>query len=65
MQIKEAVALRKRWGNQPCNHPVLDKEYDLGISTGDYVCTTCGRAGWGSDWNAREHESKKNTDTIN
>ena len=29
------------WGNKPCEHPKLEKEYYLGSDTGDYVCTTC------------------------
>jgi len=42
MQMKKAEALRKSWGEKPCDHPDLDKEYDLGADTGDCVCTTCG-----------------------
>ncbi|WP_165904615.1 hypothetical protein [Paraburkholderia hospita] len=51
MQTKEARELRDQWGDKPCNHPELTKEYDLSMATGDYVCTTCGKAAWGSDWN--------------
>lgn len=61
MQMKDAEAIRERWGNKPCDHPSLEKEYELGAATGDYVCTKCGQAGWGSDWNKKD---KKNT-TIN
>lgn len=60
MQMKEAAESRERWGGKPCDHPNLDKEYELGTATGDYVCTTCGKAGWGRDWAERERkESKK------
>jgi transposase-like protein len=47
MQIEEADRLRKQWkqlGNEPCNHSHLEKEYYLGASTGDYVCTQCGKS---------------------
>lgn len=50
MQMNEAMKLREAWGDKPCNHPDLDKEYELGTATGDYVCTQCGQAGWGRDW---------------
>lgn len=56
MQMKEAIELRKLWSGRTCDHPDLDKEYDLGSATGDYVCTTCGRSGFGNDWNERERE---------
>ena len=51
MKTTEAEALRERWGDEPCDHPSLEKEYELGSATGDYVCTKCGHTGWGSDWN--------------
>jgi len=42
MQTKKAQSLRAKWGNNPCDHPDFDKEYDFGAQTGDYVCTQCG-----------------------
>ena len=51
IQTTEAADLREQWGDRPCSHPALTKEYGLGMATGDYVCTTCGRAGWGNAWN--------------
>jgi len=42
MQAKKAAALREAWGEKPCNHPALAKEYASGVRTGDYVCTQCG-----------------------
>lgn len=44
MQLSEAKKIRKAWGKKPCNHPNTEKEYFLGSATGDYVCTSCGRA---------------------
>jgi hypothetical protein len=42
MQRKRASALRREWGDQPCPHPTLAKEYDAGERTGNFVCTQCG-----------------------
>ena len=42
MQVKKAEALRTEWGDRPCEHPALAKEYAEGKRTGDYVCTQCG-----------------------
>ncbi len=44
MQMSEALKLQKAWGKKPCDHPHVEKEYDLGAHTGDWVCTRCGRA---------------------
>lgn len=43
MQAKRAAELRKAWGDKPCPHNSLGKEYDLGERTGNYVCKSCGR----------------------
>ncbi len=53
MQTSEAKDLRDRWGDAPCDHPHIEKEYDLGAATGDWCCTTCGLCAWGSDWNRK------------
>jgi hypothetical protein len=54
MKSSEAKALRMRWGNKPCDHPFLEIERDeVGSSAGDYVCTQCGQARAGSDWNEK------------
>lgn len=50
MQMEEAQQLRDRWAGGTCDHPVLEKERHLGTATGDYVCTNCGEARWGSNW---------------
>lgn len=57
MQMDDARRLCEEWekkGNPPCDHENLEKEYALGSATGDYVCTRCGEAGWGKDWNKKE-----------
>ena len=42
MQAKKAAVLREEWGDKPCEHPSLAKEYAEGARTGEYVCTQCG-----------------------
>lgn len=44
MQMKKGARLRDQWGDKHCSHPQLDKEYMFGASTGDYICTQCGRS---------------------
>ncbi len=43
MEYSRAGNLSQAWGDKPCSHPQLVKEYFLGMKTGDLVCTTCGR----------------------
>ena len=43
MQRKKAEELKAAWGDAPCDHPSLSKEYDQGERTGSYVCAQCGR----------------------
>ena len=43
MHIEKAHKLRKDWGSRPCIHPDIEKEYHLGMETGEKVCTLCGR----------------------
>jgi transposase-like protein len=44
MKQKQAQALRARWGDAPCEHPALAREYDqAGERTGSFICTQCGR----------------------
>lgn len=58
MQLEAARDLREEWGDKPCDHPKLTKEYYRSTQTGDYVCTTCGRAGWGKDWPQKEKKTE-------
>ena len=59
MQLEEAQKLRSEWGNKPCSHSELSKEYYLGAATGDFACTTCGESGFGRDWVKREQGENK------
>jgi hypothetical protein len=43
MKRKKALELQQAWGDQPCAHPSFAKEYDLGVRTGNFICTQCGR----------------------
>jgi hypothetical protein len=53
VQMTQAAKIRKAWeaaGSPPCSHPDADREYYLGSSTGDYVCTTCGEIFTRDEW---------------
>lgn len=50
MQFVKAVRLQKSWGDRECSHPYLEEEFFFQTKTGDFVCTTCGKAGPGNDW---------------
>jgi hypothetical protein len=47
MQRTAFLAMKKEkqteWGDQPCNHPRLVQERYLGLTTGAFACTVCGR----------------------
>jgi hypothetical protein len=34
---------KETWGDKPCNHPHLEKEYYVGAFLINYVCTQCGK----------------------
>jgi hypothetical protein len=42
MQYDEAARLRTEWGDKPCDHNRVEREYYLGVQTGDWICATCG-----------------------
>jgi hypothetical protein len=42
MKRKRALELQQAWGDAPCEHPEFSKEYDLGVRTGNFICTQCG-----------------------
>jgi hypothetical protein len=43
MKQKRAQELRQAWGDAECAHPQLAKLYDLGVATGSFACTQCGK----------------------
>ena len=57
MQMLEAMKLQERWGDSPCDHLSIVKEYHLGAATGEYACTKCGMTKDGSTWNKPQIES--------
>jgi hypothetical protein len=42
MQMDQAAELRHQHAGKTCYHPHIEKEYDRGGQTGDYVCSECG-----------------------
>jgi len=44
MEYVVAQKLRDTWGDKPCIHPHLEKEYYTGAFLTNYVCTQCGKA---------------------
>lgn len=38
-----AKKFRADWGNKPCDHPRIEKEYFADTHTLDYVCSQCGK----------------------
>ena len=49
-EFGDATAIRRRWTETPtaCSHERTEKEYYLGMQTGDVVCMDCGITWW---WN--------------
>ena len=43
MESLAAKKLREEWGDKPCNHPKIEKEYYADTHTLDYVCIQCGK----------------------
>ena len=44
IQAAEASDLNDSWIGKNCGHPTVMVEYYQEAKTGDYVCTTCGKA---------------------
>jgi hypothetical protein len=34
---------KEAWGDKPCDHPHIEKEYYVGAFLINYVCTQCGK----------------------
>lgn len=43
MEYFTAKKVRDEWGNKPCDHPKIEKEYFADTHTIDYVCSQCGK----------------------
>jgi hypothetical protein len=42
MEYVDALKVKEVWGDKPCGHPHLEKEYYTGAFLTNYVCTQCG-----------------------
>jgi len=43
MEYFKAKEIREQWGDKPCDHPKLEREFYGDTYTLDYVCTQCGK----------------------
>jgi len=43
MEYYVAQKVKDSWGEKPCNHPHIEKEYYTGAFLINYVCTQCGK----------------------
>ncbi len=43
MEYNVAQKVKETWGDKPCDHPHLEKEYYIGAFLINYVCTQCGQ----------------------
>ena len=42
MEAQEALRLRKETFGNPCSHETIEKEFELGVETTEWVCPKCG-----------------------
>ena len=43
MEYNDAQKVKESWGDKPCDHPHIEKEYYVGAFLINYVCTQCGK----------------------
>jgi len=43
MEYFSAKMIREQWGDKPCDHSKLEREFYGDTYTLDYVCTQCGK----------------------
>jgi hypothetical protein len=43
MEYLDALKVKDAWGDKPCIHPRLEKEYYTGAFLTNYVCVQCGK----------------------
>jgi hypothetical protein len=43
MEYLDALKVKDAWGDKPCTHPRLEKEYYTGAFLTNYVCVQCGK----------------------
>jgi hypothetical protein len=42
MEYYVAQKVKDSWGDKPCNHPHLEKEYYTGAFLINFICSQCG-----------------------
>ncbi|MBO4234796.1 hypothetical protein FO675_10950 [Riemerella anatipestifer] len=62
MQLQKARELQQMWGNKPCDHKELEKEYFNSTATGDYACRVCGKAFWNGEKTDEDQKGKNKKD---
>lgn len=61
VQFEDANRIEREWianGSPYCEHPSLDKEYSLGMDSGDRRCLNCGDTFTRSEWKAGKLEPR-------
>jgi len=43
MEYFAAKKIREEWGDKPCDHPKIEREFYADTFTLDYVCRKCGK----------------------
>jgi uncharacterized Zn ribbon protein len=43
MEYYLAQKVKEAWGNKPCNHPHIEREYYTGAFLTNYICVQCGQ----------------------
>ena len=43
MEYSAAQKVKDAWGNKPCDHQHIEKEYYVGAFLINWVCTQCGK----------------------
>jgi len=59
--FKKIERLREGWGDKPCKHPHIEREYYFGAQ-GDFYCTTCGKE-FTSKQEIRRYREKQQSDS--
>lgn len=43
MEYYVALKVKESWGDKPCDHPHIEKEYYSGAFLTNWICTQCGK----------------------
>ena len=43
MEYYKAQKVKEAWGDKPCDHPHIEREYYTGAFLTNYVCVQCGK----------------------